>query len=275
MGPKGERFSDEPSGDVAVKSDSTGPSPPDSPAGSSSAWEQKMDHPPGPPNEPAMLTVGWANPAVAAPTPGVASPTPAAFGRYQVRDAIGAGGFGTVYLGHDTQLDRPVAIKVHRGSAHVPHSGADRFLEEARRLARLSHTGIVTVHDVGLHEGQVYIVSEYLEGPDLAEWLKHNSPSWPEAARIAAAVADALAHAHARLTVHRDVKPSNIILTPDRGPVLVDFGLALDDASSGGRELGAVSGTPALRGALEQVALRCIASTAEPTSIAWAWFFTR
>jgi class 3 adenylate cyclase/predicted ATPase len=253
LGPKGDRTSNEPSGDVAVKSDSTGPSPADSPAGSSSASEQKTDHPLRPANEPAMLTVGWPSPAVAAPTQGVASAPPAAFGRYQVREAIGAGGFGTVYRGHDTQLDRPVAIKVHRGSAHVPHAGADRFLEEARRLARLSHTGIVTVHDVGLHEGQVYIVSEYLEGPDLAEWLKHNSPSWHEAARIAAAVADALAHAHARLTVHRDVKPSNIILTPDRGPVLVDFGLALDDASSGGRELGAVSGTPAYM-APEQVA---------------------
>ena len=68
-----------------------------------------------------------------------------------------------------------------------------------------------------------------------------------------AAVADALAHAHARLTVHRDVKPANIILTPDRGPVLVDFGLGLDEAASGGRELGAVSGTPAYM-APEQVA---------------------
>ncbi len=83
-----------------------------------------------------------------------------------------------------------------------------------------------------------------LEGPDLGQWLKDNRPTWPEAARIAAAVADALAHAHARLIVHRDVKPANIILTPDRGPVLVDFGLGLDEAQAGGAELGIVSGTP-------------------------------
>ncbi len=102
----------------------------------------------------------------------------------------------------------------------------------------------MAVHDVGIHEGQLYIVSDYLDGPDLDRWLRDNRPSWPEAARIAAAVADALAHAHARLIVHRDIKPANILLTADRAPVLVDFGLALDDAGAGGREKGKVSGTP-------------------------------
>ena len=170
-----------------------------------------------------------------------------------MRNALGAGGFGAVYLGHDTQLDRPVAIKVLRGGPDVPQAEAERFLQEARRLARLSHPGIVAVHDVGVDEGQVYIVSDYLDGPDLGRWLRDNRPAWPEAARIAAAVADALAHAHARLIVHRDVKPANIILTPDRGPVLVDFGLGLDEARAGGRELGVISGTPAYM-APEQVA---------------------
>ncbi len=175
------------------------------------------------------------------------------FGRYEVRQTLGTGGFGTVYLGHDTQLDRPVAIKVLHGGPRVPAAQAELFLQEARRLARLSHPGIVTVHDVGLHEGQVYIVSDYLDGPDLAEWLKHHVPGWQDAARIVAALADALAHAHSRLTVHRDVKPANVILTPDRGPVLVDFGLGLDEAASSGGELGVVSGTPAYM-APEQVA---------------------
>ncbi len=169
---------------------------------------------------------------------------PAAFGRYQVRHALGTGGFGAVYLGHDSQLDRPVAIKVlHAGSAASQAEG-ERFLQEARRLAQLRHPGIVAVHDVGVQDGQRYIVSDYLDGPDLGQWLKDNRPAWPEAARIVAAVADALAHAHARLIVHRDVKPANIILTADREPVLVDFGLALDEVRAGGDEKGIVSGTP-------------------------------
>jgi serine/threonine protein kinase len=178
---------------------------------------------------------------------------PAAFGRYQVRDTLGAGGFGAVYLGHDTQLDRPVAIKVLHGGPGVTRAEAERFLGEARRLAQLSHPGIVAVHDVGLEGGQIYLVSDFLDGPDLGRWLGDHHPAWPEAARLAATVADALAHAHARLIIHRDVKPANIILTPDRGPVLVDFGLGLDERRSGGSELGVISGTPSYM-APEQVA---------------------
>jgi serine/threonine protein kinase/predicted ATPase len=169
---------------------------------------------------------------------------PAAFGRYQVRRPLGAGGFGAVYLGHDTQLDRPVAIKVLPAGSGPLQTAGQRALQEARRLARLRHPGIVAVHDVGIHEGQVYIVSDYLDGPDLDRLLRENRPAWPEAARIAAAVADALAHAHAQLIVHRDVKPANILLTAEGEPVLVDFGLALDEAQAGGGEKGVISGTP-------------------------------
>jgi class 3 adenylate cyclase/predicted ATPase len=174
---------------------------------------------------------------------GAAPAPPAVFGRHQVRRTLGAGGFGTVYLAHDTQLDRPVAIKVLHAGAPPARAEGEPCLQEARRLARLHHPGIVTVHDVGVHEGQVYIVSDYLDGPDLGRWLRDNRPAWPEAARIAAAVADALAHAHARLVVHRDVKPANILLTAEREPVLVDFGLALDEAGAGGLEKGVISGT--------------------------------
>jgi serine/threonine protein kinase/predicted ATPase len=178
---------------------------------------------------------------------------PAAFGRYEVRNSLGVGGFGAVYLCHDTQLNRPVAVKVLRGGPDVSQTGVERFLQEARRLAQLSHPGIVTVHDVGLAQGQVYIVSDFLEGPDLGRWLEGHRPSWQEAARITAALADALAHAHSRLIVHRDVKPANIIMTSDRGPVLVDFGLGLDEARADGSERGIISGTPAYM-APEQVA---------------------
>ena len=230
MHPTRKPYPDEPSGDVAVQSDSALPGPAVSPPEPASASNLTMDLTPAPPTEPTTKRD--------APAP------PAAFGRYQVRNALGAGGFGAVYLGHDTQLDRPVAIKVLRGGPEVPQAKANQFLQEARRLAQLSHPGIVAVHDVGSDGGQVYIVSDFLDGPDLGHWLRDNRPAWPEAARIAAALADALAHAHARLIVHRDVKPANIIVTAERGPVLVDFGLGLDEAGAGGSEVGVISGTP-------------------------------
>ena len=199
---------------------------------------------------------------------------PAAFGRYEVRSTLGAGGFGAVYLGHDTQLDRPVAIKVLHAEARPAQAG-ESALQEARRLAQLRHPGIVAVHDVGMHEGQVYIVSDYLDGPDLGRWLGDHRPAWPEAARIAAAVADALAHAHARLIVHRDVKPANIILTrrprpgprglrprPRRGP-------------GGRRREGRRLRHPVRTCRRSRPPARPTASTAAPTSTAWAWCSTR
>jgi predicted ATPase/class 3 adenylate cyclase len=136
-----------------------------------------------------------------------------------------------------------VAIKVLRAEPSQLQT-SDRNLQEARSLARLRHPGIVAVHDVGIHDGQMYIVSDYIDGPNLHHWLRDNRPTWAEAARIAAAAADALAHAHSQLIVHRDVKPPNILLTTDRTPVLVDFGLALDDMQAGGGQKGVVSGTP-------------------------------
>jgi class 3 adenylate cyclase/predicted ATPase len=213
-------------------------------------WDATSKDPAGTAEKPAVVSQRTTDftTALAAGSPAVPAPPgpapPAAFGRYQVRRIVATGGFGTVYLGHDTQLDRPVAVKVLSRGSDLPPAEAERFLQEARRLARLCHPGIVTVHDVGVHEGQVYLVSDFLDGPSLADWLTRNRPAWPEAARLAAAVADALGHAHARHTVHRDVKPANIILNAEHAPVLVDFGIGLDEAEAGGRALGIVSGTP-------------------------------
>src|SRR5262245_4464287 len=109
--------------------------------------------------------------ATGAATPSSSKATPTAFGRYEVRKTLGEGSFGAVFLGHDTQLDRPVAIKVFRGGPEGPRVESDRLLNEARRLARLRHPGIVAVHDVGTQDGQVFIVSDFLDGQDLATWL--------------------------------------------------------------------------------------------------------
>src|ERR1700732_4436294 len=111
-------------------------------------------------------------PATMPAPPNAAVSPPAAFGRYQVRRALGSGGFGAVYLGHDSQLDRPVAIKVLRAGSATSQAESERFLQEARRLAQLRHPGIVAVHDVGVQEGQLYVVSDYLDGPDLGQWLR-------------------------------------------------------------------------------------------------------
>ena len=107
---------------------------------------------------------------------------PSTLGRYEVRRLLGTGGFGAVYLGHDGQLDRPVAIKVLHGGAGQ-RADPERSRQEARRLAQLHHPGIVAVHDIGVHEGTVYIVSDYLEGIDLRSWT--HGPSGVVAGRDA------------------------------------------------------------------------------------------
>ena len=146
--------------------------------------------------------------------------------RYELMEKLGQGGFGTVYRGFDRRLHRPIAIKVTYAS-RLQQKTPELLLVEGRRLAQLRHRGIVTVHDISIGGGYCFIISELLSGPNLSEWLNHNSPSWLEAAEITASIADALAHAHSRGIIHRDIKLSNIILIEDSQPVLVDFGLAL------------------------------------------------
>lgn len=172
---------------------------------------------------------------------------PEKVGRYEIRGMLGRGGFGAVYLGYDGQLQRQVAIKVPiLDETTEKESNVEKeFLEEARRIAQLKHPGIVTVHDVGVDEGTCFIVSDFLDGPDLNHWMADNSPTWPECVKIVASVAEALSEAHARNTVHRDVKPGNILVVQRGGepfPVLVDFGLALNDRTAERR--GNIVGTP-------------------------------
>src|SRR5262245_28163931 len=211
------------------------------PAAGDPSEESKHHDPSGP-------TVNFRHPGPAsdpAPPP-PEQPLPAAFGRYQVLGVLGQGGFGTVYLGYDRQLERRVAIKVpYKDRARsAAAAAAGQFLQEARRLARLKHPGIVTVYDVGTQDGLLYIISDHIAGTSLTHWLQSHRPSWEETDRIVAAVADALACAHQQRIVHRDVKPANILLTADLAPVLVDFGLALMAEESAG-PLHVVTGTPA------------------------------
>jgi serine/threonine protein kinase len=125
-----------------------------------------------------------------------------------------------------------VAIKVP--IRRLEESEIGNFLQEAKRLARLRHPGIVTVYDVGVQDGRCFIVSDFVAGTSLREWLRDNRPTPTQSAEIVAAVADALDHAHGLGIIHRDVKPANVILDELLRPVLLDFGLALSEAEMNG-----------------------------------------
>ena len=144
-------------------------------------------------------------------------------GRYTIEAFIAEGGFGKVYKAIDTELQRPVAVKVARGRTA---SRQANLLEEARRAAQLQHPGIVQVIDVGVYEDRAYIVSAFIEGSDLAEVIEKDRPLHVESARIVADIAEALHHAHREGSVHRDIKPENVLLDKERRPLLTDFGLA-------------------------------------------------
>jgi len=150
--------------------------------------------------------------------------------RYQVLEQLGAGGMAVVYRGHDTRLDRDVAIKIIRREAFPPEQLDNilkRFNREAKALANLSHPNIVSVYDYGEYRNSPYLVLEYLPGGTLKEMLKErNRLPWPEIVRLLIPVARALAYAHSHGIIHRDVKPSNILITESGEPMLTDFGIA-------------------------------------------------
>lgn len=170
---------------------------------------------------------------------------PERIGRYVVQAVLGKGGFGKVLLAFDETLRRKVAIKAPRLDAS-DRDVEREFLTEARQLAQLKHPGIVGVLDVISENGRCFIVSDFVDGKSLSQWLKENQPDWKQAAQICASIADALGHAHSQRTVHRDLKPANVIMTANLQPVIVDFGLAVSDVQRAtGTERGEVSGTPA------------------------------
>jgi serine/threonine protein kinase len=144
-------------------------------------------------------------------------------GKFELVETVGQGAFGTVYKARDTELDRTVAIKVPRLPAGInpaARDDLDRFLREARSVAQLRHESIVSIHEVGQQDGLPYLVSDFVEGTTLADVLTARQLSFRESAELVAAVADALQYAHDHGVVHRDVKPSNIMLeNPSPGPL--------------------------------------------------------
>lgn len=168
-------------------------------------------------------------------------------GRYEAGERVGQGGMAVVYRGEDRVLHRPVAIKVlHPHLLDRPEARA-RFAREATVIAKLRHPNIVEVYDVsGEDAGQAFIVTEFVDGPALSEFLVRHGPLLPElAAAIVATVARALAHAHGRGVIHRDVKPENIMVRRDGVLKLMDFGIAHVTDMEHLTMTGAVLGSPA------------------------------
>jgi serine/threonine protein kinase len=147
--------------------------------------------------------------------------------RYRLDVLVGAGGFGRVYRGFDTWLERTVAVKVPRVDRPVTEGEVDQCRTEARKVARLRHPNIVPVHDVGREGATCFIVGEWVEGTNLAARIIEDRPDYREAARIVAEVADALGHAHGAGFVHRDIKPANVLIDAQGRAYLTDFGIAV------------------------------------------------
>ncbi|MBN1505924.1 MAG: protein kinase [Sedimentisphaerales bacterium] len=166
-------------------------------------------------------------------------------GHFTLVDQIGMGSFGSVWRARDSELDRTVAVKIPRKGQLGPEE-AEQFLREARAAAQLRHPNIVSVYEVGREDDTVFLVSEYVKGVTLADWLSAKRPSARESAELCVKVAEALHHAHQAGVIHRDLKPGNIMLDESGEPHLMDFGLARREAGEVTMTVeGRVLGTPA------------------------------
>ena len=156
-------------------------------------------------------------------------------GRYVVLDRLGSGGMGVVYAAYDPELDRKLAIKlVHPskdGSADQTE-GRTRIMREAQALAKLQHPNVVAIHDVGEHEGQVFIAMEFIQGVTLSKWVDEQDRSWQEVIRVLQLAGQGLAAAHEKNIIHRDFKPDNVMIAEDGRVRVLDFGLAAARAES-------------------------------------------
>jgi predicted Ser/Thr protein kinase len=183
--------------------------------------------------------------AAGAVTPDV--PLPERLGRYRILRELGRGAMGTVYLAHDCQLERPVALKVPQFTAADGPEVRQRFLSEARAAATIQHPNVCPVYDVGEIDGTPYLTMAYLQGQSLAQLVNGGALPQQQAAAIVRQLTVALHAAHERGIIHRDLKPSNIIINQQGEPVILDFGLARRLRQDGVRltQYGQPLGTPA------------------------------
>jgi formylglycine-generating enzyme required for sulfatase activity len=187
--------------------------------------------------------------AVSAPLTGTAplrESAPERIGDYTIERELARGGMGAVYVALGP-LQRRVALKVLLAGTQSTQEAVQRFRLEAEATAQLRHPNIVAIHAVGADRGRTYLVLDLVEGETLKARIRRDGPlDTAEAARITALLADALDHAHEHGILHRDMKPANVLLTPDGTPKITDFGLAKQIESSRGlTPSGQILGTPA------------------------------
>ncbi len=167
------------------------------------------------------------NEGTATGPPSGSSLTPTGGSRYQIVSELGRGGMGIVYKAHDTVLDRVVAYKVLPDALKENPQALKNFLREAKSAAQLNHPNIVTVYDAGEQDGRYFIAMEYVEGTTLKEILKRRGPIAPGGVmHVLAQMCEALAYAHEKKIVHRDVKTANTMWTREKKAKIMDFGLA-------------------------------------------------
>jgi tRNA A-37 threonylcarbamoyl transferase component Bud32 len=168
-------------------------------------------------------------------------------GRYTVLERLGAGAMGVVYAAYDPELDRKVALKFLRAqqqSADQSRREA-RMVREAKAIAKVSHPNVVSIFEVGIHEGQVFMAMEHLGGGTLRSWIAERKRPWREVVKMFIAVGEGLAGAHAEGLIHRDFKPDNVLIDKNGVPKVVDFGLvrltsaALDRSTTGSIDIAA------------------------------------
>jgi serine/threonine-protein kinase len=177
-------------------------------------------------------------------------------GPYEIVGRLGAGGMGEVYHARDSRLDRPVAIKLLTGSD--AGDAADRLLREARSASALNHPNICTLHEIGEVEGQPFIVMELVDGESLERRIAGTGLPLPTVLALGTQIADALAHAHARGIVHRDLKSVNVAVTADGRAKVLDFGIArrvaASDLSAATQSAATLEADTALAGTLQYMA---------------------
>jgi serine/threonine protein kinase/tetratricopeptide (TPR) repeat protein len=159
--------------------------------------------------------------------PPVAVPVPSALvSHYRLLEPLGSGGMGVVYRAEDTTLGRTVALKFLPPQIVRDPKQMQRFREEARTASALNHPNICTIYEVAEEQGEMFIAMEFVEGRPLSEAIRDGRMSTSSVVRYARQIAGALEHAHARGVIHRDLKPLNIVITPDGDAKILDFGLA-------------------------------------------------